>query len=162
MTALRTVNQSAFEFSALEKQLLNNYQQKLPPSLTPYADMADDLGVSEQTVLNSLQHLHNLGVISRIGAVFKANTVGVSTLAAMAIPQTQLIRIADMISSYSEVNHNYEREHHYNLWFVLTASNQTHLDQVLNEMRQTTGYAILNLPMKQDFYINLGFKLQWH
>ncbi len=161
MPALRMVEKTAFAFSALEKQLLNNYQQKLPLSLTPYADMAEDLGVSEQTVLNSLQHLQNIGAISRIGAVFKANTVGVSTLAAMAIPVDQLNAIAKLISSYPEVNHNYEREHHYNLWFVLTARDQAQLDQVLQEMQQKTGYAILNLPMEQDFYINLGFKLQW-
>jgi len=155
-------NKSALSFSNLEKHLLNDYQQNLPASLTPYADMAQRYGVSEKLVINSLDHLQQIGVISRIGAVFKANTVGVSTLAAMAIPTAQLQTIADIVSSYKAVNHNYEREHAYNLWFVLTAINQTKIDQVLTEISQTTGYPILNLPMIKDYYINLGFKLQWH
>ena len=152
----------ALQFSELEKHLLNDYQQALPTSLTPYADMAERYGVSEQTVLNSLKHLQQIGVISRVGAVFKANSVGTSTLCAMAIPPEQLIRIADIVSSYQAVNHNYEREHQYNLWFVLTSQNQTELEQVISDIEQQTGYLVLNLPMIKDYYINLGFKLRWH
>src|SRR3546814_1080044 len=33
-----------------------------------------------------------------------------------------------------EVNHNYAREHHYNLWFVLTGPNRRHLEQILEEL----------------------------
>ena len=156
------MTQAALEFSDLEKHLLNDYQQNLPPSITPYADMAARYQVSEQTVLNSLQHLEQIGVISRIGAVFKANTIGVSTLAAIAVKQAELQKIADIVSTYQAVNHNYEREHQYNLWFVLTATDQTELEQVIQDIEQKTGYRVLNLPMIKDYYINLGFKLKWH
>ncbi len=152
----------ALEFSDLEKHLLNDYQQNLPPSITPYADMAARYQVSEQSVLNSLQHLQQIGVISRIGAVFKANTIGVSTLAAIAVKPAELQKIADIISTYQAVNHNYEREHAYNLWFVLTATDQIELEQVISDIEQKTGYPVLNLPMIKDYYINLGFKLKWH
>ena len=160
---MKTDNQPIqFEFSALEKHLLNDYQHRLPNSLTPYADMAKQYGVTEQEVIKSLKHLQEIKVISRIGAVFKANTVGASTLAAIAVEPEQLQNVANIVSSYQEVNHNYEREHRYNLWFVLTTANQKKLEMVLTDISRKTGYHILNLPMLKDFYINLGFKLQWH
>ncbi|WP_428622619.1 Lrp/AsnC family transcriptional regulator [Sedimenticola sp.] len=143
----------------LEKRLLNEYQKGLPLSPTPYADMAKRLGTSEALVLKILERLQQLGVISRVGPVFKPKQVGTSTLAAMAIPEQQLEAVADQISAYPEVNHNYEREDRYNLWFVATAPNQERLEQVLADMERKTGYAILRLPLEKQFHIDLGFPL---
>lgn len=143
----------------LEKQLLNEYQKGLPLTPTPYADIAQKLGTSEALVLKILSRLQELGVISRVGPVFKPKRVGTSTLAAMAVPGDRLESVAGQISAYPEVNHNYEREDRYNLWFVVTAPNQERLDAVLQEMEQQTGYRILNLPLVKQFHIDLGFPL---
>jgi len=143
----------------LEKQLLNEYQKGLPLTPTPFADIADKLGTSEALVLKILDRLQDLGVISRVGPVFKPKRVGTSTLAAMAVPVDRLEAVAAQISAYPEVNHNYEREDRYNLWFVVTAPDQARLDAVLAEMEQQTGYPILNLPLVKQFHIDLGFPL---
>lgn len=142
------------------QQMLNEFQQDFPLSATPYADMAQRLGMKEQALLDLLADLKAQGILSRVGAVFTPNRVGVSTLAAMAIPEYKLETIADIISSYSAVNHNYEREHHFNLWFVATAENSTQLNETLADMEQKTGYRILSLPMEQDYHIDLGFPLR--
>ena len=145
--------------NSLEKRLLNEYQKGLPLTPTPYADIAEHLGTSEALVLQILTWLQNLGVISRVGPVFKPQKIGTSTLEAMAVPEEALEAVAAIINGYSEVNHNYEREDHYNLWFVVTAPNQQHLDKVLAEMERVTGYAILDLPLLRQFHIDLGFPL---
>ncbi len=67
--------------------------------------------------------------------------------------------IAELINSFQEVNHNYEREHAYNLWFVVIASSQQHLQSVLDRMEEVTGFSTLCLPMLKEYHINLGFKL---
>ncbi len=148
-------------FSALEKRLLNDFQHDLPLSTTPFADMAEQLGVSEDEVLGSVRKLQDDGVISRVGPVFTPNRIGVSTLAAMSIPAEKLECVARIISAFPEVNHNYEREHEYNLWFVVTASSEEHLDIVLYEIEQHAEYPLMSLPMLEDYFIDLGFKLQW-
>jgi DNA-binding Lrp family transcriptional regulator len=80
------------------------------------------LGIDEETVLAaSPQRLRETGVVSRVGAVFAPRRVGASTLAALAVPPDRLEEIAARVSARPEVNHNYEREHRYNLWFVVTA-----------------------------------------
>lgn len=148
-------------FSALEKHLLNDFQHDLPLSATPFAELAERLGVSEHEVLNTIAKLQDDGVISRIGPVFTPNRIGVSTLAAMSIPQQQLECVARIISAFPEVNHNYERDHEFNLWFVVTASSEEHLEIVLHEIEQHAEFPLMSLPMLEDYYIDLGFNLQW-
>jgi len=148
-------------FSPLEQHLLNDYQRDMSLSATPYADMANELGVSEEKVLQSIQSLQDRGVISRVGPVFRPNRIGVSTLAAMAVLKENLECVARIISAFPEVNHNYEREHEYNLWFVVTASSAEHLDIVLNEIEQHAEFPLMSLPMLDDYFIDLGFKLKW-
>lgn len=148
-------------FSPLEKRLLNDFQHDLPLSATPFADMAKQLGVSENDVLDTVRKLQDEGVISRVGPVFTPNRIGVSTLAAMSIPADELECVARIISAFPEVNHNYEREHEYNLWFVVTACSEEHLEIVLHEIEQHAEYPLMSLPMLEDYFIDLGFKLQW-
>ncbi|WP_428354597.1 Lrp/AsnC family transcriptional regulator [Methyloprofundus sp.] len=143
----------------LHKQLLNNFQQEFPLSATPYLDIARSLGVTEDLVLQAFDQLVEHNYISRIGAVIQPNHIGLSTLVAMSIPDQQLTSIANIVSDFSEVNHNYEREHHYNLWFVLIATNQQHLESVVSEIEQSTGFKTMQLPLLKDYFINLGFQL---
>jgi DNA-binding Lrp family transcriptional regulator len=149
------------QYTDLEQHLLNDFQHGLPLSPTPYADLAEQLGVDEVTVLENLHRLQTEGAISRIGPVFRPNRLGVSTLAAMAVPDDELETVAEIVSSFAEVNHNYEREHGFNLWFVVIATDRDALQAVLTEIEARTGYRVMDLPMLQDYFIDLGFKLQW-
>lgn len=143
----------------LHKHLLNDFQRDFPLSSRPYQDIADTLGVTEEEVLSALTELNGNNFISRIGPVIPPNHIGVSTLVAMAVPEDQLQTVADKISAYPEVNHNYEREHTFNLWFVAIASDAGHLQAVLEAIEQETGYKTMSLPLVDDFFIDLGFKL---
>jgi DNA-binding Lrp family transcriptional regulator len=143
----------------LHKQLLNNYQQDFPLSPTPYRDIADQLGVSEDEVLQAFQALSEQQMISRIGPVIAPNKVGSSALVAMAVPEADLPRVAEQISRYPEVNHNYERENRFNLWFVVVADDEQHLWAVIADIERQTGFKTMLLPMLADYYINLGFEL---
>ncbi|MCF6354142.1 MAG: hypothetical protein L3J26_03415 [Candidatus Polarisedimenticolaceae bacterium] len=145
--------------SDLEKRLLNEYQQGLPLSPTPFADMAQQLGTTEDEVLRILGSLQQQGVISRVGPVFKPKRAGASTLAAVAVPAEEIAAVAAFISAFDEVNHNYERLHRLNLWFVVTAPDQQRVDQVLAEIEAYAGQPVLVLPLLKHFHIDLGFPL---
>ncbi len=147
--------------NALDQRLLNDFQHGFPLSPTPYADIARALGVSEAEVLARLAALMQAGAVSRVGAVVRPNTVGVSTLAAMSVPVAELEQVAALVNGYSEVNHNYEREHALNLWFVATAPDAARLQQVLDDIAARSGYEVLSFPLLEDFHIDLGFELRW-
>ncbi|MDH5571001.1 MAG: Lrp/AsnC family transcriptional regulator [Gammaproteobacteria bacterium] len=152
---------SVDENSSVEQHLLNDFQHNFPLSPTPYADMGKQLGISEEQVLQILQAKKAAGVISRVGAVFAPNKVGASTLAAMAVSETELEQVAEQVSSFDSINHNYQREHEYNLWFVITAASKEILAEEIKKIESRTGYEILNLPMLEDYHIDLGFDIKW-
>ena len=149
------------DLSRLEQRLLNEFQHGLPLTPEPFADIARQLGVYETTVLETLQRLQTEGVVSRVGAVFRPNRIGASTLAAMAVPAAMLEEVAGIVSSFDEVNHNYEREHRFNLWFVVVADDEQQLQEVLAEIEDSCGYPVLDLPLLNEHFIDLGFDLKW-
>ena len=81
-------------------------------------------------------------------------------LAATAVPESKIELVAEAINSYTQVNHNYEREHHFNLWFVVTAENEEVLQQTLDNISQEIGYKVLSLPLLKEYHIDLGFRMQ--
>ena len=147
--------------NALEKRLLNDFQRDLPLTPRPFASMAEALGVTEEDVIGGLRTLTERGVVSRVGPVFRPQRCGASSLVAMAVPEDQLEMVAELVNAYPEVNHNYEREHHFNLWFVVTADTEEHLQALVKHIEQQTGLTTLSLPMQAEYHIDLGFPLQW-
>lgn len=140
-------------------RLVDGWQRGFPLDPTPYARIAFDLGVSELTVLGMLSELSRDGVLSRVGAIVEPNTAGASTLAALAVPPARLEEVAAVVNDESGVNHNYEREHHYNLWFVVTGRDRVALDGALGRIERQTGLDVLDLPLRAAYHIDLGFPL---
>jgi len=146
---------------ALERALLDGFQRDFPLVSRPYAEIARRLGTDEATVLDALDRLSETGAVSRVGPVLAPHRAGCSTLVAMAVPEARLEEVAALVSGYDEVNHNYEREHRLNLWFVLAARDRARIDAVLDEIAARTGLEVLDLPLLEAFRLDLGFPLQW-
>jgi DNA-binding Lrp family transcriptional regulator len=147
------------DITDLEFHLLNDWQRGFPLVERPYAELAATLGVTELAVRDRLADLKARGHVSRVGAVFRPHVLGWSTLAAVACPAERIEAVAGLIDAYPEVNHNYEREHRYNLWFVVTATSEAGVAEVLADIHRRTGLRPLDLPMVRDFHIDLGFDL---
>jgi DNA-binding Lrp family transcriptional regulator len=146
---------------ALDRRLLDDFQHDFPLDSRPYAVLGDRLGIAEDEVVRRLDNLRRQGAVSRVGAVIRPHAVGHSTLAAMAVPAEWLERVAELVSGYPEVNHNYQRDHRLNLWFVVTASGRDDVRAVLDDIERRTGLEVLDLPMLEQFHIDLGFGLKW-
>ena len=147
--------------SARERRLLDGWQRGFPLTPRPYAAIARELGTTEAEVLAALGRLTAAGVIGRVGAVLRPRALGASTLAAMAVPAARLEEVAAIVSRHAGVNHNYEREHELNLWFVAAARDERALAAILADIEARTGLALHRLPMLEDYHVDLGFPLQW-
>jgi DNA-binding Lrp family transcriptional regulator len=147
------------QIDALSRRLIDRFQHGMPLCAEPYRAMAEALACSEDEILASLQQLEQVGGLSRIGPVFEHSRAGASTLVALAVPEDRLEQVAEQINRLPEVNHNYLREHAYNLWFVLTGPDRSHLDRLLAQIEAQTGLAPLDLPMRCAYRIDLGFPI---
>jgi DNA-binding Lrp family transcriptional regulator len=147
-------------YSPLEFALLNGWQRDFPIVARPFDQIGTTVGADETAILETLRRLQSRGSISRVGAVLAPRRLGASTLAALAAPADQLERIAALVSARAEVNHNYQREHRYNLWFVATAADAATLAATLAGIEHETGCAVISLPLQQEYHIDLGFDLK--
>jgi DNA-binding Lrp family transcriptional regulator len=141
-------------------ELMNRWQRGFPLASRPYADIGGGCGLAESEVMERFGALLKSGFIDRIGPVFRPNTVGASTLAAMAVPPERLERVAAAVGAHAGVNHNYEREHAFNLWFVVTAPAAADVERTLLDIEAGAGLVVLRLPLLEEFHIDLGFDLQ--
>jgi siroheme decarboxylase len=144
---------------ARERRLLNGFQRDFPLCAEPYAAVADALGTSQAVVLERLARWIDEGVVSRVGAIFRPGSVGASTLAAMAVPPARLPDVARSISAHAGVNHNYEREHRFNLWFVANAADEDALAVLVTRIERETVLPVIALPLVREYHIDLGFDL---
>lgn len=149
--------------------LLDRSQRGFPLVPRPYAAIARQLGRdvlargrwTESIVIARLSEARESGALSRIGPVFAAHGIGASTLAALAVPETLLQHVADRISALPQVNHNYRRSHAFNLWFVVTGRDDADVQTTLNGIRRSwPELPLLDLPLVDAFYIDLGFGLE--
>lgn len=143
-----------------EFRLLDEFQRAFPLCPRPYAIVGGRLGLTETEVIVTLARLAARGCVSRVGATLVPGRVGAATLAALAVPRERLETVAALVSGYREVNHNYEREHDPNLWFVVTAPRGEHVERVLRDIeRRADCGRILALPMTEAYRLDLGFGL---
>ncbi|WNC68357.1 Lrp/AsnC family transcriptional regulator [Thalassotalea nanhaiensis] len=145
----------------LSQQIINAYQKGFPLCNRPFLELANRFNSTEETVIECFQNLQDQQVLSRLGPVFNHQQAGASTLAALAVPDEQLDEIAKKVNQFTQVNHNYAREHSYNLWFVATAANEDALTQCLAHIHRETGFKPLILPMEQAYHIDLGFNIEF-
>jgi DNA-binding Lrp family transcriptional regulator len=143
----------------IERKLLNDFQRKFPLVPMPYAVLARALGRPECWVLATLRRLIDDGFVSRVGAIFRPGSVGASTLAAIAVPPARLASVARSVSAHAGVNHNYERDHRFNLWFVANAADGEALAALLARIERETVLPVLAMPLVTEYHIDLGFDL---
>ena len=140
-------------------RLLDGWQRAFPLVPRPFARIAAALGLAESEVLARLSRLAGTGAISRLGATVRPNTVGASTLAAIAAPPGRIDDASAAIAAEAGVNHAYEREDHWNLWFVSTGPDRDAVTAALARIAAAAGLEVLDLPLVRSFNIDLGFAL---
>lgn len=146
--------------NALERRLLNDYQRNFPLVPLPYASIAASCGTGEETVREAYSRYLAQGTISRIGAAFGAGRIGAGMLAAMVVPHERVERVAALVSASPAVNHNYLREHRYNLWFVVTGACERDVEASVREIEESARCGrVLRLPMVEPYHVDLGFDL---
>ncbi|RLG28685.1 Lrp/AsnC family transcriptional regulator [Methanosarcinales archaeon] len=147
------------ELDDTDRQLVNLIQLDFPLDLHPFQTLGDQIGTSEQEVIDHLRRLTDIGVIRRIGPILNTKGLGgVSTLVAMQVPEDAIDRVALWINGFDEVSHNYLRPGAYNIWFTVSASSKERLHEMVGEI-EALGYPFLELPVTRLFKIGVKFEV---
>jgi DNA-binding Lrp family transcriptional regulator len=141
---------------AVDRAIVNALQGGFPLSERPYAEAAEAIGIDEAELLRRLERLLAERVLSRFGPMYHAERLGGAlTLAAMRVPGTEFERVAEIVNGFPEVAHNYEREHAFNMWFVIATETPERLAAVLGEIERATGHRVYSFPKREEYYVGL-------
>lgn len=148
------------ELDEFDRRLLNRVQHGLPLVRHPWQALSDELGASEVRIRQRLQELLDEGTLTRFGPMFDIEQLGGAfTLAAMRVPEARFDQVAEQLNQIPAVAHNYQREHDYNMWFVLATATPEGISETIEQIEQLTGLSVLNLPKEKTYHVGLHFPL---
>ena len=99
------------QMSATEQRILAVLQDGLPQSRTPYADMAGQIGISTQELLDVLKAWKQQGKLRRIGAIvshFKV-ALGAGAMVVWRVEPQRVRQVGKLLAGFEQVSHAYER-----------------------------------------------------
>ncbi len=144
----------------IDRELMNLMQNYFPLSKHPFDDIAEKIGINGDEVILRLKKLCKSGQIRKVGAIISAKELGfASLLAAVTVPDDRVDKVAEIISAYPGVTHNYLREGTPNVWFTLTDPNQKILEQHLNEIEKKIDTKIIRMPARKIYKIGVKFDI---
>ncbi|MBT9550201.1 MAG: Lrp/AsnC family transcriptional regulator [Hydrogenophaga sp.] len=140
-----------------------------PLSDRPFAEVAAQLGCSEDAVIERLQHLLSHGDLTRFGPLFQIERAGGRfILAAMAVPEERFDAVAAQLDAMNEVAHNYRRESAHpdqpgatplNMWFVLAVESADQIGSVVQRIEAVTALPVYAFPKEREFFVELKLPL---
>jgi DNA-binding Lrp family transcriptional regulator len=140
----------------LERAIVNRLQGGFPLGERPFLEVASQLGIDERELLARLQDLLDRKVLTRFGPLYDAERLGGAfSLCAMSVPAVDFERVAALVNAHPEVAHNYEREHRFNMWFVLATTSPSRISGTIERIERETGYPVLALPREEEFFVGL-------
>jgi DNA-binding Lrp family transcriptional regulator len=140
----------------LDRAIVNRLQGGFPVCDRPFQRVARSLGTDEATLLRRLGALLEDGTLTRFGPMFDVEKMGGTfLLCALRVPRSRFDEIAALVNAHPEVAHNYEREHAWNMWFVLAAATPEAVADAVRRIAAETGLAVLELPRFEEYFVEL-------
>lgn len=136
----------AKKFTELEHNILALAGTNLSWSATPYADIAEQVGCSEQEVLDLLSSLKEDKIIRRFGATLRHQKAGYGANAMVAWRVTEdqePEKVGEFMAARPEISHCYLRltyeDWPYNLYTMIHGKGPDDCKNVVAELEEQTG-----------------------
>ena len=144
------------ELSAVDREILAKLQGDFPICERPYAEAAEQLGISEDELLQRIEHLLADKVLTRFGPMFHIEEMGGAfVLAALASPEERYDEVTALVNALPEVAHNYRREHALNMWFVLATETKSGIADAIDRIERDTGLPVHAFPKEREFFVEM-------
>ena len=140
----------------IDRGIINALQGDFPLTEEPFRDAAARLGLHEDELIERIRRLLEGRVLTRFGPMWQVERLGGAyALAAMKVPRTEFDRVAERVNALPEVAHNYEREHAFNMWFVLATESQQALEEAAARIERETGHRVYLMPKAEEYFVGL-------
>jgi DNA-binding Lrp family transcriptional regulator len=128
----------------LEKRIVALIQGDMPVMARPYAQIAAELGIDEQQLIESLKDLVRRGVIRRFGATLRHQKSGyaANAMTAWLVEEDRIEAVGRIMASFKEVSHCYRRdptdEWKFNLYTMIHGKDEAHCRRTAEKIAART------------------------
>ena len=144
------------ELSTVDRKILAKLQGDFPICERPYAEAAEQLGISEAELLQRIEQLLADKVLTRFGPMFQIEEMGGAfVLAALAAPEDRYDEVTALVNALPQVAHNYRREHALNMWFVLATETKDGIAEAIARIERDTGLPVYAFPKEREFFVEM-------
>ena len=144
-----------------DARLINHLHGGFPLVDRPFAAVAEQLGWSEERVIERLHQLLARGVLTRFGPLFQIERAGGQfVLAAIAVPEERFDVVNTVVNSFPEVAHNYRRTHRLNMWFVVAAETPALAQTAIARIEEAVGLPVYAFPKEEEYFVELRLPAQ--
>ncbi len=129
----------------LEKKVIASIQGDIPIVPQPYRVLADSIGISEETLLETLQALTERGVIRRFGATLRHQKSGfqANAMTAWQVDEDRIEAVGQIMASFRAVSHCYRRDPAedwpYNLYTMIHGKDEADCRRTARKMAEKSG-----------------------
>ncbi len=135
-------------FTEQEETILRIVQSNLPDTLTPYADIASEAGVTEDEVIDLLSRLKEDGTIRRFGASIKHQRTGWkhNAMVAWKMTEEEADVAGPLAARHPRISHCYyrpssARDWPYTLYTMVHGRSAEECLETVAELRKTPPFA---------------------
>ena len=124
----------------LEKRIIASIQDDIAITERPYLEIAKNLGISQEALLEKLKDLCNRGIIRRFGATIRHQKTGfeANAMAAWEVGEDRIDQVGKILASFSQVSHCYRRNPTenwpYNLYTMIHSKDEKSCREIVRKM----------------------------
>lgn len=152
---------NALRLDPMDRRILTRLHGGFPLVDRPFAQVAAELGLSEDGLIERLRRLLSQGVLTRFGPLFQIERAGgLFVLAALQVSPARWDEVVALVNAHPEVAHNYRRDHALNMWFVVGAESPERAAEVIAAIEVETGLPVFAFPKEREYFVELRLPLE--
>ncbi len=133
-------------FDDMDRKLISVTQKGFSIEVSPYQKIANDMGLTQDEVIQRLQHMLSCGIIRRIGAVPNHYRLGLTAngMTVWDVDDNKVIEMGNKIGQLDFVSHCYQRPRHlplwrYNLFAMVHGANKDEVHEKVKQIENLLG-----------------------
>ncbi len=144
---------------------LRHIQNGLPITKTPYKDVADELGMTEQEVIDKMKRLLDEGKIRRLAAAIAHRKIGITAnaMCVWKVPKERVDEVGEIMAAYEEVTHCYERptfpQWEHNVYTMIHGYTEEECEGVIASIKEKTGITDIMVLYSEKEFKKIGARV---
>lgn len=130
--------------SNLDKSIIRIIQEDLPLVLEPYKKIAQELGITEEKLMNKIKEFNSSGIMRRFGTIVNHRNVGfiANAMVVWTVPENLIKDVSKIMITFSKISHCYQRptfsDWPYNIFTMIHGETKQECEKVVKEIVSVT------------------------